>query len=200
MIDKIPDTVILDVPYMSQNDNSAQPWNTCNTTALAMVAAYHGIVGAHSKMQLEDQFTKRMEAEGYNRFDMESMTRFLGDYAPSKMQPKFNQRNSVTTLRMLLAQGVPVIVSGRFTPSWHFIVLRGYCDNTRQFLVNDPYGEWWRTGYDKSKCNGVEKYSYQLIESLCNDHGRVSTIWSIECYGVNSKPQPDRSAAEWLNV
>ncbi len=193
----VPRIVLLDVDLHRQNNNTIQPWNTCNTTSLAMVADYHGARGDGSGRQLEDQFTSLMEAGGFNRFDMESMTAFLAGYAPSLVQPRFTQAQSVQGIIDKLANGIPVIVSGKFTPSWHFIVLTGYNLDTQKFRALDPNGEYWRTGYDVSASQGVEDYSFELIKNMCNDDGRVNTIWAIECPGVASKKQTATTQAHW---
>jgi hypothetical protein len=181
--------VVLEVPCFSQRNNVIDPTQTCNTTAMAMVAAFHGIVGDKSYAQLEDQFSHYMAARGYNRYDMESMTAFLNRFYSRWVNAVFSAKRSVGGIVELLCAGIPVIVSGKFTPSWHFIVIRGYTRNEHDelmFIVNDPWGEYWRTGYDGSKGNGIELYSADLISKLCNDDGNTKSIWSIAVDGDGS--------------
>jgi uncharacterized protein YvpB len=177
--------VVLEVPCFSQRNNKIDPTQTCNTTAMAMVAAFHGIVGDNSYAQLEDQFSHYMAARGYNRYDMESMTKFLNQYYGDALNVVFSAHRSVDGISDLLRAGIPVIVSGKFTPSWHFIVIRGYTRKV-MYIVNDPWGEYYRTGYDGSKGNGVELYSAQLINKLCNDDNSTQSIWSIAVDGDGS--------------
>jgi hypothetical protein len=181
----LPVRTILDVPSFRQNDNLIAPRQTCNTTCMAMVAYYHGFRGDNSYAQLEDQFTDSMRKLGYSRYDMEHMAKFLNEYGrrSASMTALFNQSFSVNKLIETLSLGIPVIVSGAFTPSWHFIVLRGYDSARKVFLVNDPNGEFWQRGYDVDMSNGIEEYSFALISHMCNDDGRADTIWGIAVSG-----------------
>jgi uncharacterized protein YvpB len=173
----------LPVPYLRQTDNAVDPNQTCNVTAMAMCAHYHGVRG-NGDGQLEDQFAREMASGGYDRYDMESMTRFLN--TKPGVSATFSQSFSVDRLVHSINKGVPVIVSGRFTPSWHFIVIVGYDAVRKTFIVHDPYGEYWQTGYDTATHNGIEEYSYRLIRALCNDDGRSDTIWAIAVDGAGT--------------
>jgi hypothetical protein len=192
----VPQRLLLEMELFRQNDNALSPWNACNTTSMAMCAAYHGIVGNDSWPQLEDQFTEEMEAAGLSRFDMEAMTRFLNSYAEGRMRADFSNTHSVNKCIETLSRGVPIIVSGKFTPSWHFIVLTGYDIKAQKFAVHDPNGEYWRTGYDKRPNQGKEEYSFNLIDTMCNDDGYHNTIWAIEVSGVGNQYR-EVTAAQW---
>jgi uncharacterized protein YvpB len=196
------DIVILDVPLLHQLDNDYAPRQTCNTTCLAMVARYHGIVGDSSREQLEDQFTQHMADNGYSRYDMKHMAEFLNDEYSARISANLLFDGSVNTIINYVTMGIPVIVSGKFTPSWHFIVIRGYDKLRNVFLVNDPYGEYWRTGYDIGLSNGVEEYSFNLVSALCNDDGKQHTIWCIAAIGEGARDyrtsgKPPATRADW---
>ena len=61
--------------------------------------------------------------------------------------------------------GRPVIIHGYFTASGHIIVIRGY--DASGFIVNDPYGEFFQSGYDNRRSGAGLHYSYGLIARTC---------------------------------
>lgn len=180
---KLATNVYLNVPVLRQNDNTIDPNQTCNTTCIAMVAQYFGLRGDNSMAQLEDQYSAKMRRDGYDRYDMASMTAFINDKLSPRANATFTQNESVVTLCNHIANGSPVIISGSFTPSWHFVVLRGYDLARKVFYVNDPNGEWFPTGYSKGSHNGAEEYSFNLVNKLCNDAGHDASIWAIAVSG-----------------
>jgi len=70
-----------------------------------------------------------------------------------------------------------VIVHGYFTSFGYIVVIRGYDDTG--FLVNDPYGEWFSTGYDNSRSGERLHYSHDLIARTCSQEsrGNPAHIW-----------------------
>jgi hypothetical protein len=52
-----------------------------------------------------------------------------------------------------------------FTRSGHIVVARGY--DFRGLIVNDPHGEYFRSGYDTSVSGAALRYSYGLIQETC---------------------------------
>ncbi|HAT12513.1 MAG TPA: hypothetical protein DCS91_01905 [Microcoleaceae bacterium UBA11344] len=59
----------------------------------------------------------------------------------------------------------PCIIHGYFTAAGHIIVLIGF-DN-EGFFVQDPYGEWFESGYDTEATGKALHYSYELIIRKC---------------------------------
>lgn len=167
------DSKVLGVKYLSQLDNDIDPRQTCNTTCLAMVAAYFGIVG-DGNGQLEDQFSASMRKLGYNRYYMTEMCAFLNATCHTEsnnLHATFTQTCSITKLQANVNTNMPTIISGAFTPSWHFIVVDGYriVDGKLEFHVLDPAGEWYSDGYVHDVQQGHEWYSGALIQRMCCD-------------------------------
>jgi uncharacterized protein YvpB len=83
-------------------------------------------------------------------------------------------RGSLVDIRRSIAQGRPCIVHGYFTDFGHIIVVRGY--DERGFYVNDPFGEWFDSGYRNDLPGGNLHYSNRLIQSKCSPEGS-NYVW-----------------------
>jgi uncharacterized protein YvpB len=70
-----------------------------------------------------------------------------------------------------LANGNPVVVHGYFTSFGHIIAIKGYDDVLQSFVVNDPYGEYFDSGYRTDLTGESLNYSYDLIRRTCMDDG-----------------------------
>jgi hypothetical protein len=44
--------------------------------------------------------------------------------------------------------------------------------DSKGFLVHDPYGEWFESGYDTSTSGAYLHYSYDLIQRTCIPDGQ----------------------------
>jgi hypothetical protein len=64
-----------------------------------------------------------------------------------------------------LSEENPCIIHGYFTQPGHIIVLVGY--NSTGFIVHDPYGEWFKSGYRTDLSGKNLHYSYDLIQKTC---------------------------------
>jgi hypothetical protein len=151
----------LNVPYYSQRDNRTRPHQTCNMTCAAMIVQYFYPDTKSSYSQLEDEMTAY--CTGQWGFD--------GIYYPNLISATLNHWGvsgnfgdyTWQEAKAHLAEGNPCIYNGKFTGSGHFVVFRGF--NERGFLVNDPWGEWFASGYqNKSGANLL--YSYNLIQNI----------------------------------
>lgn len=162
--------VNLAVPWYSQRDNKYHPGATCNVTSVAMILAYFG-VRPKSNVQLEDQLYLEVTENGRNYSDKNShkeLDELIKSYG---LKNKFSTETSWQAVKQHLANGNPVIISGKFTGSGHIIVLRGY-DETG-FWVNDPWGEWFSNGYRNLSGENLH-YSYNLC-FRCSYGGDNST-------------------------
>jgi hypothetical protein len=56
-----------------------------------------------------------------------------------------------------------------FNSSFLFIVIRGY--DQKGFFVNDPFGEWFESGYRNDFSGENLHYSNRLIQSKCSPEG-----------------------------
>ncbi|MEG4488822.1 C39 family peptidase [Microcoleus sp. D2_18a_B4] len=174
MNDKLKSTrnsVRLSVPYKMQLDNKFEPYSTCNVTSLAMCLEYYevglvstfgGMVRENKNIQLEDELYQYMSDKGLNKHYPEDLAQVARRYG---IRDDFTVRGTFDGCKQHLKSGNPCIVHGYFTGPGHIIVLVGYDD--KGFLVHDPYGEWFQTGYRTDLSGEYLHYSYDLIQKTC---------------------------------
>lgn len=172
----------LDVPYFNQRANRFDPDRSCNTTAVAMIMAFYGIVGDGSSLSLPDQVFVWMRDNRLSRYSHADLVRA---FAWKGLRSRFTTTGTMEDIENEIDAGRPVAVSGFFTPGGHIVVVSGY-DRERQLLtVCDPYGEYFSTGYvknDRSKSDAEGQRSvfrYSTFERLCTTgaRGRREGIW-----------------------
>ena len=115
-----------------------QPYMDCGPTTLRMVLNYYG------KTLSEEEIGKARKGRGTSVSDMESYPRSLGFQINSFYDWKKEE------MKLLLAQGYPLIALGVRPPDWtkgerysgegHFVVVVGYDDSKKIFNVHDPNG------------------------------------------------------------
>jgi len=164
----------LAVPYLSQLDNTYNPYGSCNVTSVAMCLYYLGMPRREGT-QLEDELYLKMESLGRSRHNPYDLKYLIETYPGYK--DVFRENGSFADIRSAIDAGHPVIVHGYFTSFGHIVVIRGYDDTG--FLVNDPYGEWFSTGYDNSRSGERLHYSHDLIARTCSpeSRGNPAHIW-----------------------
>ncbi|MDY6803524.1 MAG: C39 family peptidase [Cyanobacteriota bacterium] len=159
----------LNVPYLSQINNVYHPWSACNVTSIAMCLLYRGIVGDRSHQQLEDQIYHRSREIGANRFTPEGIKAIVESYNRTN---DLNLNGSLADIRKSIDEDAPVIIHGWFTEPGHIIVIKGYDENEKMFIVHDPYGEWFPWYYDVNTVTNFKgkerKYSYRAIAACCS--------------------------------
>lgn len=214
----IPKTVNLDVPYHTQLNNYYQPYGTCNVTCMAMILKYYGVdsrtaADLQKDIQLEDVlYLKTAEWDqvyGYTggiktRHEPQFLIRLLrkwGEkYGNNALQDSyFSASATEADIKQHIAAGNPVVVHGWFTRSGHIIVVKGYDDNAREWICNDPYGHWlgYRGGYDTSASGADVRYNYDDFYRVCFDAG----IWShFPIPRVMRLSQPPIKGAEILKL
>jgi uncharacterized protein YvpB len=147
---------ILDVPYYPQGDNKCRPRQTCNMTSAAMVVEFF-----HPGKDAMTEYCVGFWGHD-SIYYHDKIVKVLNHW---KVKSDFSTQTSFSRIKQHLAQGNPVIYSGRFTSSGHIIVLRGY-DSTG-FWVNDPNGEWFSWGYKRYPHSGERlHYSYNMMGNL----------------------------------
>lgn len=159
----------LKVPYLSQLDNSLNPFGSCNVTSVAMVLAYYGFKGT-GQGQFEDQLNRWLVARGLSRHSPQDLKRLIMEYTKGTFKPlddDFRAYAKWEDAKKHLDAGHPLISHGYYTRSGHIIVIRGYDD--RGFFVNDPYGEYFKHGYDTSASGENLHYSYEMMNRVCVD-------------------------------
>jgi Peptidase_C39 like family len=161
----------LEVPYYSQLDNRNIPYGTCNVTSVAMCMGYYGTVGT-GQGQLEDQIFDWMH---FHDLDRHSPIDLVEAFTWKGIEDTFRADSRWEDVRRWISNGNPVIAHGYFTRSGHILVIRGYDDfaygGEGAWIVNDPYGEWHRSGYDTSVSGEGLRYSYGMMAELCGDDG-----------------------------
>jgi uncharacterized protein YvpB len=169
---KTKDGVILGVPYESQLDNKNNPTGSCNVTCCSMVLKYYGVRG-NGNGQLEDQLYQWMIDNRLSRHSPQDLQKLL---IARGVKDDYRSTYSIDQLKASLDKGHPIILHGYFTRFGHIIVLKGY--NSKGFIVLDPYGEYFSTGYNTSVSGKDLTYSYRLITSVACDPGVSNSIWA----------------------
>ncbi len=87
----------------------------------------------------------------------------------------FNPTASEEDIKQHIANGNPVVVHGYFTNFGHIIVVKGYDDQTKEWICNDPYGKWlgYSGGYDTNVSGSSVRYGYDNFYRACYEGG----IW-----------------------
>lgn len=157
--------VVVKTPYLSQRDNEEHPSGTCNTTSIAMAMGKEGEpLLRKTGEQLEDYLTRYCLDNGLSRHspgDLEILAQRHG------YRPRFNAYATWKQVKDWLDKGKICIVHGWFTGSGHIIVINGYDDEKGCWIVHDPWGEWYRSGYDTSVSGEYLEYSFRMMSELC---------------------------------
>jgi len=163
-----PGQVKLAVPYKSQRDNSNNPDGACNVTCMSMCLEFLKIPRRGSSGQFEDELYEYALNNNLSRHSPQDLAKIVRDYGA---KDSFNSHATVDAVKAWLSAGKPAVTHGYFTKSGHIIALVGYDDTG--FIVHDPYGEWFASGYDRNDPSGNNKkgeskrYSYDLIHKTC---------------------------------
>ena len=161
-----PPAIKLNVPFKSQLDNRLNPTGSCNVTSIAMCLAYLG-VQPQGVDQLEDELYRYMQRQGLSRHSPGDLAQVVRDYGK---KDDFTVWGTFERCRNHIAAGNPCVIHGYFTSFGHIIVLVGYDD--KGFIVHDPYGEWFASGYRTDLSGEFLHYSYGLIERTCIPDGQ----------------------------
>jgi uncharacterized protein YvpB len=166
-----PRQVRLNVPFKSQLDNWYNPTGSCNVTSIAMCLEYLGVRRYDLRYrQLEDELYRYMLDSGLSRHSPQDLAKVVRDYG---RRDDFTVWGTIDRAKEHIAKGNPVVVHGYFTSFGHIIVLVGYDQNG--FIVHDPYGEWFSTGYRTDLSGAFLHYSYNLIRNTCIPDGQFWT-------------------------
>jgi len=163
---KTNNTKILKVPYLSQLDNVEDPYGTCNVTSVAMCMGYFGHPLRHNDVQLEDELNQYCNNNNLNRHVPEDLAHLFKVYG---YVDNFSRAAKWSDVKSWLNSGNPTIVHGWFTASGHIIVICGY--NESGWVVLDPYGEYYATGYDTNRSGANLTYSYKMMREVCGIDG-----------------------------
>ncbi len=167
----LPKTKLLNVPYHTQLNNALNPMGACNVTCYAMVMRYFQIQKRTNAVQFEDELYRYLEKHNLSRHDPGDLAEMGREYG---LNVDLTLRGSLMDIRRAIAQGKPCIVHGYLTSFGHIIVIRGY--DQKGFFVNDPFGEWFESGYRNDLSGENLHYSNQLIQSKCSPEG-ANYLW-----------------------
>jgi len=156
---------VLAVPYLNQYDDaSVNPGGSCGNTSTAMLLRYYGISrtpdnvrsaydgggdcgGSYKPWQCPEGLSRIQRSEG--------------------LTSKYTRAGSRSMIKRQVDAGRPVIVHGNFTSVGHIMVIVGYDESAKQWVVNDPAGRWCGgVGGGYSSCRGdyesgkTRRYSY----------------------------------------
>lgn len=160
--------VKLNVPYLSQIDNINNPHGSCNVTCVAMCLSFFGktLKNPATGEQLEDELYRYMIGNGLSRHNPEDLAKVIKAYG---YEDDFQYNAKWDDVKKWLDAGKPCISHGWFTRSGHIITIIGY--NDKGWIVHDPYGEWFSTGYDTRRSGAGLTYSYKMMKDLCGPDG-----------------------------
>lgn len=167
--ESIVKTYDLRIPYFSQLDNLYNPTGSCNVTSLAMCLTYLGLRPKVPKVQLEDELYDYCLEKGLSRHSPLDLAKVVKNYG---YKDDFQANARWADVKTWLLKGNPIVTHGYFTTFGHIVVIRGF--NQKGWIVNDPYGEWWETGYDTNASGERLTYSYEMMKRVC---GKDGDLW-----------------------
>lgn len=163
----LPKSHRLNVRFKSQVDNFYNPTGACNVTSIAMCLEYLNIPRRDLRYsQFEDELYRYAINMGYSRWSPYDLAKIARDYGA---RDYFTENALIEDVKDWVAAGYPAVIHGYFTSFGHIIVVVGYDENG--FIVHDPYGEWFSTGYRTDLSGAYLHYSYQLIRRVCIPDG-----------------------------
>lgn len=180
---------VLKVGYRSQRDNKILPDSSCNTTALAMALSYFGVVGS-GRGQLEDELRAYAESKGWSVYQPDTLVK-LANW--KGVNDSFTTSGKLQDIKTAIDNNQPCVTHGYWTRSGHIVTVVGYETNDAgvisKIVIHDPFGEWFRTGYDRNE-PGAPITSPLARKGELNEYF-PSTFMSIV--------SPENSSSIWLH-
>lgn len=164
---------MIKMKYYSQWLNQIDPTGSCNVSCLAMALDALGI------KVTPDALYKRAQAKGLIVTVTDTLTILAAEYG---VVDKFTSGGTFEAIKKAIDLHRPVILRGYFTKAGHIINVKGYDKNG--LIVNDPWGEWWPTGYDNYASGENLHYSWNLIGRTCSPESpnNPQHIWFHQLY------------------
>lgn len=165
--DPYPTSFSIKLPFFSQLDNYFNPTGSCNVTSIAMCLFYLGVRPKGSYKQLEDELYNYMLDNALSRHSPHHLAKVVRDYG---FKDYFTEHATIEDCKKhIYKKEMPTVIHGYFTTFGHIIAVKGF--NEKGFIVNDPYGEWFPTGYRTDLSGEGLTYSYDMIRRLCIPDG-----------------------------
>ena len=198
-----------DSDYCTQINNKLIPYEACNTTAAIMALEAAGIAYPQkSGEQPEDTMTSYFLAnkDVWDKFKREHKGAWKAGFLPQNISgtlawgineyigkdvDHFIKTGSLQLMIWHLLNGKPLIMSGSFTKSGHFVAVMGfYTRQHREYITNangvdlsrvdyiivdDPYGNW-HSDYRDHRGNNIH-FTLQEFNKLTNESNRDSHKW-----------------------
>ena len=187
---------LINVEYISQLDNEFNPTGSCNVTSMVMAATRRGQKGGLPLTTKGDRSSDSLYQfcgnNGYSRHSPYDLSAGFNAWR-KKNYPNLGIHSVCTTdttwedIFKSLESGFPVVIHGYFTGFGHIIVIKGWDKERKQFIVNDPYGEWNNWGYNSSVSGEDLRYSFNMMERLCGPSG---TMWCHSVQVETKEPSP----------
>jgi predicted chitinase len=144
----------------------------------------HALKNPQTGEQLEDELYRYCTENGLSRHSPEDLDKLMTIYG---YEDDFQANAKWGDVKKWLDAGNPCIVHGWFTRSGHIVQIRGY--NDKGWIVNDPYGKWYSSGYDTNVSGAGLTYSYDMMNDVCGTDGNLWIHFVSHKIGQNtSKP------------
>lgn len=178
-------------PWFPQRDNALNPAGTCNMTSTAMVLRAFGVAG-DGNGQLEDQLVRECLRRGIDYHDASSIKAMI---EWKGHRDRFETQATWQEVIQHLRAGGLCIMHGWFTRSGHIPVIVGVDEARREFILNDPAGEWLGGGYGSLPNGERRRYSYRLLDAV----GRADSYEeAMEAYR-SGRPIPAYKKTLWMH-
>lgn len=163
----------INTPYYSQRDNTRHPTGTCAPTSLAMALAAFGLKGDGSG-QLEDQVSRYADNNGIDYQSVDGLRALCDIFGkPVGVSDRPLVDACLRDIRSAIDAGQLCVLHTYSTHSGHVLVVSGY--ESGRFLVQDPWGEWYRDGYRNTSGRDLW-YSDCLLGAICTAHSYTEAM------------------------
>jgi len=120
-----------------------------------------GIIDAAAMEYRTDNKKTPVDESKYTHLNnFKEMLVALGNYITNKVFEFKTVYLSVDEIKKSIDEDMPVIISAKFTSGGHFVEIVGY-DDTEDYVVDDPYGDWNKK-YSSDSLGGGGKLKYNI--------------------------------------
>jgi hypothetical protein len=197
-----------DSDYCTQINNKLIPFQSCNTTSAIMALDAAGVrYPITAGEQPEDSFTRRLQQpDAWVRFrekypwavkaglipqNVSGMLAWGINQFVGRAVDYFTINGTLQKMCWILMQGRPLIMSGKFTDSGHFVAVVGFATKQNReeiqsatsidlsrivaIIVDDPYGNYY-TRYQDHRGNNIH-FELDVFHDLTNVSNADGNKW-----------------------